>query len=597
MHDTYTLFTILRRGLRVAAAVCLAAPAVQAATTPTTYHVNPATGSMSNPGTASQPWSTLEAVFTANKTFTPGDEILLYSGYHGAPNVKGNNADMVTIRPAAGATPKMRNLSVSSASRWDIAGLDICPENLAAGTVYKTTALVQIADTCSRITVRDCNIRGANSISGWGLSDWDNKVGRAFRTDAQYTVLSNNRISNCQFPLSVQKPAKFSNFIGNTIQNFSHDAIVALADDCLYESNVVTDAYVDNDDHTGSQHDDFFQSWSLVDGVSGTGTGTVYRVTVRGNKFISRTSSSGSFRCDPHGLGLFDGYFEGWVIENNLVVTDHWHGIAVYGAINCKVTNNTVAQNPFTSANDAENMKPWIKIEKHKTRTTAATGNIVRNNITAYGIATVSGSSTVDSNLTTTSYTTHFKNYTGLDFSLTPTSSAKDAGSTASTPTTDITGATRVAPFDLGAYEYGASNSALPGTTYADWLTANDLPSNGSGLGAKTANPSGDGVPNELKFALGLPVDSQRYGGRVTTATTVVSNQRYLTLTFTCPEPAPDGVSYAVKSGANLSSWSPTSVVEMSNTVSGGLRTRTYRDTVAIGSGGKRFIVLDATAP
>jgi parallel beta-helix repeat protein len=555
---------------------------------------------MSNPGTASQPWSTLEAVFAANKTFASGDEILLYTGYHGAPTVKGNNSATVTIRPATGATPKMRNLSVSSASRWDIAGLDICPENLAAGTVYKTTALVQIADSCSRITVRDCNIRGANSISGWGLSDWDNKVGRGFRTDAQYTVVSNNRILNTQFPLSVQKPAKFSNFIGNTIQNFSHDAIVALADDCLYEGNTVTDAYVDNDDHKAagsSQHDDFFQSWSLADGVSGTGTGTVYRVTVRGNKFISRTGSTGSNRCDPHGLGLFDGYFEGWVIENNVVATDHWHGIAVYGAINCKVTNNTVVQNPFTSANDAENMKPWIKIEKHKTRTTPATGNLVRNNISAYGIQILNSTATSDSNLTTTAYTTHFKNYSGLDFSLNVTSSAKDAGSTASTPTIDITGATRVAPYDLGAYEFGGTSGGAPDTSYTAWLTANGLPGDGSGLGAKTANPSGDGVVNEMKFALGIPVTTLGYGGRVTTGTTTISNQLYLTLTFTCPEPAPAGVAYAVKTAAGLTGWSATTVAETSNTVSGGLRTRTYRDTVAIGSSAKRFIRLEATAP
>lgn len=600
MHDSFTLFTILLRSLRVTAAICLAAPALQAAET-AAYHVDPAIGSMSNPGTASQPWSTLEAVFAANKTFAPGDEIVLHSGYHGAPNVKGNNAAPVTIRPADGATPKLKNLSVNSASNWDISGLDICPENLAAGTTYvSSNGLVYIAGSSSRITVRDCNIRGANSIAGWGLTEWDNNVGRAVRTDAPYTVLSGNRISNCQFALSVQKPAKFSNFIGNTIQNFSHDAIVALADDCLYEGNVVTDAYVDNDDHKAagsSQHDDFFQSWSTVDGVSGTGTGTVYRVTVRGNKFISRTSSSGNFRCDPHGLGLFDGYFEGWVIENNLVVTDHWHGIAVYGAINCKITNNTVVQNPFASANDAENMKPWIKIENHKTRTTPATGNLVRNNITAYGISTVSGSATVDSNLTTTSYTTHFKDYAGLDFSLNATSSAKDAGNSTDAPLTDITGALRSAPVDLGAYEYSAASGETPGTSYTEWLAANGLPSDGSGLGAKTGNPSGDGVVNEMKFALGLPVTAQGYGGRVTTGTTVVSDQRYLTLTFTCPDPAPLGASYAVKSGADLSSWSPTSVVEMSNAVSGGLRTRTYRDTVAIGSGGNRFIVLDADVP
>ena len=593
LHDSFSLLKYPHHSLWASALVCLAVPAVQAAT----YHVNPATGSMSNPGTASQPWSTLEAVFAANKTFASGDEILLYSGYHGAPTVKGNNAGTVTIRPATGATPKFRNVSVSSASRWDIAGLDICPENVAAGTIYKTTALVQIADTCSRITVRDCNIRGANSIDGWGLTDWDTKVGRAFRTDAQYTTLSNNRISNCQFALSIQKPAKFSNFIGNTIQNFSHDAIVALADDCLYESNVVTDAYVDNDDHTGSQHDDFFQSWSTADGVSGTGTGTVYRVTVRGNKFISRTSSSGNFRCDPHGIGLFDGYYEGWVIENNLVVTDHWHGIAVYGAINCKITNNTVVQNPFTSENDAENMKPWIKIEKHKTRSTASTGNLVRNNISAYGIQILNSEATSDSNLTTTSYTTHFTNYAGLDFSLKSTSSAKDAGSAASTPTIDITGANRVAPYDLGAYEYGTTSGGAAGATYTSWLTANGLPANGSGLGAKTASPAGDGVANELKFALGLPVTTPGYGGRLTTGSVIVSNQRYLTLTYISPDPAPEGVSYVVESAANLSTWSSTSVAETSNTVSGGLRTRTYRDNTPIDRGGNRFIRLDASAP
>ncbi len=100
-----------------------------------------------------------------------------------------------------------------------------------------------------------------------------------------------------------------------------------------------------------------------------------------------------------------------------------------------------------------------------------------------------------------------------------------------------------------------------------------------------------------MKFALGLPVSTAGYGGRVSHGTAAVSGQTYLTLTFTCPDPAPAGVTYAVKSGANLSSWSPTSVIETSNTASGGLRTRTYRDTVAIGSSGKRFIVLEASAP
>src|SRR5690606_15427910 len=40
-----------------------------------TYYVDPTNGSMSNPGTSAQPWSTLEDVFDAGKTFNAGDII------------------------------------------------------------------------------------------------------------------------------------------------------------------------------------------------------------------------------------------------------------------------------------------------------------------------------------------------------------------------------------------------------------------------------------------------------------------------------------------------------------------------------------------
>jgi len=573
--------------LRVAAAVCLAAPAVKA----TTYHVNPATGSMSNPGTASQPWSTLEAVFSANKTFAAGDEILLYSGYHGAPTVKGNNGAMVKIGPAAGATPKLKNLAVKSGAFWDISGLDICPEHQAAGTTFTSAALVELDSSASNISMHDCLIRGALSTSGWSDNDWKSRVGRGVRTGSPNTLLENNRIEVASHALNVRRTGSFTTFRGNTIKGFACDGIQSLADDCLFEGNTVTDGYVFDNNHN---HDDFFQSWSVgADGYT-SGEGTVARVTVRGNLFISRTDRNQPYPTEPQGIGLFDGYYQDWVIENNVIATNAGHGIAIYGAINCKVVNNTVIENPF---NAPSTTRPWIKIAAHKTRTTPSTGNLVRNNITAKPVDPVSGSSTVDYNLTTTSYATYFTDFADFDFTLKATSPAKDAGTSADAPSTDFTGTVRSAPYDLGAYEYVAPSGESAIASYATWLQSNGLPADGSGLGGKTGNPSGDGVVNEMKFALGLPVTAQRYGGRVTTGTTAVADQSYLTLTFTYPDPAPVGASYTVKSGADLSSWSPTSVVEMSNTVSGGLRTRTYRDTVAIGSGGNRFIVLDADVP
>ena len=34
--------------------------------------------------------------------------------------------------------------------------------------------------------------------------------------------------------------------------------------------------------------------------------------------------------------------FVDWVIENNVVIVDHWHGITLGGARNCRIVNNTV---------------------------------------------------------------------------------------------------------------------------------------------------------------------------------------------------------------------------------------------------------------
>src|SRR6187402_3924921 len=92
------------------------------------YYCNPATGSMTNNGSFGSPWSTLEAVFAAHKTFVADDVILLYSGYHGTPYVRGNNSGYVSIRAIPGEVPMLKKLVVFEAQRWFIEGLSISPE-------------------------------------------------------------------------------------------------------------------------------------------------------------------------------------------------------------------------------------------------------------------------------------------------------------------------------------------------------------------------------------------------------------------------------------------------------------------------------------
>src|SRR5688572_26964384 len=91
----------------------------------TDYYCNPATGSMSNPGTLASPWSTLQAVFAAGKTFNAGDVIYLMSGNHGFPIINKSNTGYVTITRHAGSDPVINRLDLSNASRWVVDNIKI----------------------------------------------------------------------------------------------------------------------------------------------------------------------------------------------------------------------------------------------------------------------------------------------------------------------------------------------------------------------------------------------------------------------------------------------------------------------------------------
>ncbi len=142
---------------------------------------------------------------------------------------------------------------------------------------------------------------------------------------------------------------------------------------------------------------------------------------------------------------------------------------------------------------------------------------------------------------------------------------------------------------DLLAVVTGASLNA----GYLAWLEANNLPTDGSGLGAPHASAKGDGIANAIKYALGLDADADGYAGRLSTEVLDVEGEDYLSLTYVIPDPALPGVGYAVKVGGDLTAWAE-DVTEVSNTVEGGLRTITVRDSQPIGpTHPKRFIRLE----
>ena len=212
---------------------------------------------------------------------------------------------------------------------------------------------------------------------------------------------------------------------------------------------------------TNANHDDGFQSWT--NGPGGVGTGVAKGVVLRGNMIIEYEDPNLPFRGELQGIGCFDGFFEDWVVENNVVLVDHWHGISFYGAKNCKFVNNTVVDINMTGAGPS-----WLMVTAHKDGTRSS-GNIVRNNLVS-DLSIDQDGGVVSNNLEANPFNTafvnaHFMNWAGRDLRLKAGSSAIDAGTSLDAPAIDILQAARPADgngdgkvaWDIGAYEFGAT--------------------------------------------------------------------------------------------------------------------------------------------
>ncbi len=466
MHGLMTFSTHkLTAATLVMAAIVLAAPAGYA----TNYFSDPA-GKMENNGTSpATPWASLQTIFDAKpeKVFSAGDVIVAKAGFHGSLhlNSAAPHTGNVTIQADAKTTPMLASLTVDSPF-WTVDGFDICGENSGAGQ-YVQGPTVHLKGGASHVTVQNCLIRGAKSIDGWTATEWNELPKQtAVVSSGTHSMFSKNTIQNVRFGFAFEKGATFSTFSRNAIREFHDDGMRGLADDCLFEYNTVMNSY-----GRDANHDDCFQSWSIGKGPDGknlSGASTIYRNTLRGNILVSHTDANQPLQDAPQGIGMFDGMYEGWVIENNVISVSgtHW-GIGILGAVNCTVINNTVVENAFSTGR----IRPGITITKHKafgkgeTRDgvpwpPASTGNLIRNNIST--IYTEPGEGTAfDHNLPATKkalsaadYEALFVDYAHADFRLKKGSPAIDAGSTLGAPKTDAKETPRTAPYDIGAYEF-----------------------------------------------------------------------------------------------------------------------------------------------
>ncbi|MBU1221874.1 hypothetical protein KKF34_12885 [Myxococcota bacterium] len=367
-----------------------------------------------------------------------GDVIILREGHYGPLSItRSSNHSFITIRSEDNEMVTFDSIEISSSQFWKIKNVQITRE--ISGN-YDSDYLVRISDhnffgPTSNIVMTNCILESASDSSDWTLEDWNTLPSNGVTISANHVVFSHNVLHNVNFGISVT--GNFVDILNNEVTNFAGDGLRGLGSDMLFEGNIVKNCYDVNENH-----DDGFQSWE-------TEAGSPSRVVLRNNIIINYTDPNQPFRGQLQGIGCFDGFYTDWIVENNLIVVDHWHGITFLGGRNIKIRNNTVVNRDPASEAD-----PWIRIGPHKDERESSGCSII-NNIAVNSI--IATADTIDSSnllVSDEDLSLFFVDHENLDFRPAESSPAIDSANPDEAPGYDIEGNQRDSQPDIGCYEY-----------------------------------------------------------------------------------------------------------------------------------------------
>jgi len=423
------------------------------------FYAAPEGGGEAADGSAERPWGTLETMAAANELPATGGVVCLLPGHHGAPRLRGLHPTApLTVRALDAHQATVSSLIIEDSAALTLQGLVIDGvTEIDPGLDERDTFLLQASEDVSPLTLLDLIVQSADSSADWTWDGWWQRSRSGVDLRGPDATVLDCTIRNVHHALSVRGDDALVQ--GNTIDNFGGDGIRGLGSGSTYAWNTVRDAYIDEYE---VQHDDAFQAYELE------GDLRISDVTIAHNRFLLFTDPLTDFVLEQglvgtlmQGVIITDGYADGWVVENNLVVNSHPHGISLYGARNSRIQNNTVVAHPAFVASDG----PWIRITDQEKTGQENFDNIVRNNLTAMLTPwDYDDSSIIEANLEVTEPDSVYADVAGLDFHLLPGTDAIDGGIDEALAESDLDGAARRvgAAVDLGAFERQEEPSPAP---------------------------------------------------------------------------------------------------------------------------------------
>ncbi len=367
------------------------------------FYIDPVLGLDEGDGSKENPWKTLKNVLESGKVqyykhsenYNPdsdlilvnenapvkeGDELVLMSGYHG--NIALNNFmfkdEWLTIRGENGQKPVLSQFKLTGAFKnIYLKDLRVIKSSYDGSDNYWETEVLNSSNRGSMIHLESINFHGKGSYvkfnnvhtsttentNSWSAKEWLDKSASGFNLRAvEHVEIINSKIENVAMGISVDYGSDNFSVINSEVLLFSHDGMRLCANNIkCYDNKIIGCIYVDSE-LPEYRHHDGIQSYTRGEN-NNPGQGTLENVFIKNNLIAMIPKGSNKLHGNLQGIGCFDGFFKNWIVENNVVLTDNYHGIAMYGMLDGKILNNTVIDQL-----DGNDKSPWIVIKNHKTR-------------------------------------------------------------------------------------------------------------------------------------------------------------------------------------------------------------------------------------
>jgi hypothetical protein len=410
-------------------------------------------------GSLKCPWLKV-AEALANPKVIGGDTILLMDGDHGHVRTNRSFDKDVTVKSQNGSNAHLNSIHFSDLAKH------IKLQNLK---IWRTDAdasafMVRSYSGASYLTFENLDVRSrpdTDNQVNWTVDRWLAASGTAsvgMELRGKNYIVRNCRVSAVHVGIFAMGGGALVE--GNLVMDFTGDGLKSGGSQSIFRNNVVKNRFKISDTHA-----DGFQAYAPT---------VLTDLTIENNTILEWTyAKSHPMRGTLQGIGMFNGYYDNLLIQNNVIATRHYHGITVQGTRHSKIINNTVV-----NIDGIVGKSPWIRIVG-KTATLPSQDVIVANNV---AMQFQGATDAVNKVLFTHNSVILYPAKVMTDiatFNYVPktTSGFIDTGNATYAAKTDIMGAPR--PYgkgpDRGAFEVGSSTTTTTSsttTTSAKFLAA-----------------------------------------------------------------------------------------------------------------------------